>query len=455
MCSGDPSCRSTLGVIGKYLPVLAILVLLYVAPAAAQIDQGPACDPNRIDSGCNDNNPCTVDTCDAATRTCKFTALTCATDSKCSTGTCNPSTGQCVFTPVTCQQDSNLCTTESCNPTTGACESSAPKSCAIDSPCTTGSCNPSTGSCEFTPVTCQQDGDLCTTESCNPTTGQCQSGTPKSCAGDSLCSTGSCDSATGDCKQTPVTCNQDSDKCTTEVCDPSTGNCHSVPANPTPTDCGATICRTPGFWGTHAGTEKAGSSNITQAVITAGGGVLTICGQPISNTVLSDDDSAVEAICVSTSDGIRFQLARQLTSAALNCIVSNGVPDCTSTPLYSTLFSSCNAICANSSSSSASMSSCVSQLDCLNNGGKMLANGFCQTGTCASDGVTPCKVDKGCSDLSVCEPLDGNCHDQLMVNSALGFNFEPPGNAGSSTECNSAIKNGCKVIGSAQSKCQF
>jgi hypothetical protein len=255
--------------------------------------------------------------------------------------------------------------------------------------------------------------------------------------------------------QTPKTCDPDSDNCTSEVCDPATGNCHSVPANPLPDNCGESICRTPGFWGTHAGTEKAGSTNITQAVITAGGGVLSICGQSITNTVLSDDDSAVEAICVNVKDSIVFQLARQLTAAALNCIVSDGVADCSSTPLYSTIFATCNAACATAGTSKATLTNCVNDLDCLNNGGNKLANGFCQTGTCAGDGTTACAVGKACADTSACVPLDGNCHDRLLVNSGLGFNFEPPGNAGSSTECNDAIKNTCKVIGSAQANCKF
>jgi hypothetical protein len=226
-----------------------------------------------------------------------------------------------------------------------------------------------------------------------------------------------------------------------------------VPANPVPDNCGNTICRTPGFWGTHAGTEKAGSQNITQAVITAGGGTLSICGQPISNTVLSDDDSAVEAICVNVKDGSVFQLARQLTAAALNCIVSDGVADCSSTPLYSTLFASCNALCATSGASKAALTACVSQIDCLNNGGQLDVNGNCGGGTCANGDV--CTIGTVCADGLDCAGAPGNCHQQLLVNSALGFNFDPPGAAGSSTECNSAIKNTCKVIGSAQANCKF
>jgi len=512
MCTSDSSCRSFRKVIRgvlSILPALALCLLMgSLGPRAwAQIDGG-ACDPNALDSGCpSDGNPCTNEVCDAGTHTCKsvpricaidnlcntatcnpsnglceYTPKTCgnvdgdlcttdvcnpstgqceagapkscATDNLCSTGSCNSSSGQCEYTPKTCGNvDGDLCTSDTCNPSTGQCEPGAPKNCATDSPCTTGSCNPSTGQCEVQPVTCAQDGDLCTVESCNPSTGQCESGASKNCNDDDLCSTDSCNPSTGQCGHTPVTCPSDSDNCTDEVCDSATGACHSVPANPAPDNCGATICRTPGFWGTHAGVEKSGSQNITQAVITAGGGSLAICGETITDTVLSDDESAVEAICVAPKDSILYQLARQLTAAALNCVVSNGVPDCSQTPVYTAIFASCNAACANPASTKATITDCISQIDCLNNGGKKLGSGMCQTGTCANGAA--CTEGKACADGSSCKGLDNNCHDQLLINSGLGFNFEPPGPAGSSNECNDATKNACKVIGASQTKCTF
>lgn len=401
-----------------------------------------------------DDNHCTTEFCNPANGLCESTApKTCAGDGLCSTGSCDPATGNCVQTPKSCSDDSK-CSTGSCDPATGQC-TQTPKVCANDGLCSTGSCDAASGNCVQTPKSCAQDGNKCTVEACNPANGQCESGAPKFCANDGLCNTGSCDTATGNCKQTPVTCQQDSDNCTTEVCDTTTGQCHSVATNPPPTNCGAAICRTPGFWGTHAGTEKSGSQNITQAVITLGGGVLNVCGQAITNTVLNDDDSAVEGICVNVKDGSIFQLARQLTAAALNCVVSDGVPDCSQTPLFQTLFASCNATCASSSATSSQLTSCINQLNCLNNGGALNASGKCGAGICG-DGVTSCTVGSICADGSECGGIDaGNCHQQLLVNSGLGINFEPPGGAGSSTECNNAIKNACKVVTSAQSKCLF
>src|SRR5882724_6126018 len=401
-----------------------------------------------------DGNLCMTETCNPSTGTCQSGApVTCPSplDNKCSLGSCNPSTGKCVYQPETCAQDGNLCTAESCNPSTGACESGSSKTCASDNLCSVGSCNPSTGQCDFTPITCAQDGNLCNAESCNPATGRCESGASKTCVGDSLCSDSVCDAATGNCKTTnktcaqdddlctieacnaatgkcesgsPTPCTADADICTTEVCDSVSGRCHSVPANPTPPGCGATICRTPGFWGTHAGVEKSTSSNITQAVITLGGGVLNVCGQKITDTVLNDNNSAVEAICTSMKDGAQLQLARQLTAAALNCIVSNGIADCSATPLYSAIFAKCNTICSNTASAKQDVTDCISQIDCLNNGGTGLGNGSCQTGVCAGDGVTACDAGTTCGDGSLCTGLPNNCHDMLLVNRGLGINFE-------------------------------
>jgi hypothetical protein len=431
-----------------------------------------------------DGNLCTAETCNPATGACSSgPSKTCTSDNLCSVGSCNPTSGQCEFTPITCAQDGNLCNTESCNPSTGRCESGATKFCASDNLCSAGSCDPATGNCKQTPVTCAQDGNLCTVEACNPQNGQCQSGSVKTCTqDDDLCtfescnpSTGNCESgprltcaqdnnlctvescvpATGKCASGPTTsCTQDTDLCTTEVCDPVSGQCHSVPANPTPPGCGATICRTPGFWGTHAGVEKSNSTNITQAVITAGGGVLNVCGQRITNTTLSSHNSSVEAICVSPKGTIVLQLARQLTAAALNCVVSNGIADCSATPLYSAIFASCNAACANSGSSTSTLTDCISAIDCLNNGGTGLGNGQCQTGVCG-DGVTACSDSSPCLDGTTCGGLPNNCHDQLLINTGLGFNFEPPGAAGSSNECNDANKNTCTVIGTGVTKCSL
>ena len=186
------------------------------------------------------------------------------------------------------------------------------------------------------------------------------------------------------------------------------------------------ICRTAGFWGTHAGQEKQGSNNITEAVMEAwlfsigmspnfrppsgctdqfgavscnfeppgpagspkecreakrnaetvpsidvfGTSVLDICGQMISlNDVPPPMDPApvVEALCVSPKGDPTIQLARQLTAAALNCIMSGGGPTCAGTSIGSE-FSQCNTVCEDPSQADQT-SLCIEKVDCFNNGG--------------------------------------------------------------------------------------
>src|SRR5262249_34850116 len=145
----------------------------------------------------------------------------------------------------------------------------------------------------------------------------------------------------------------------------------------------------PGFWGTHAcpaeGCEEQGGScaqNITQAVIDASGGI-TICGEPITNTLLNDQQSAVEAICIANAGGAitKKQLARQLTATALNCVVSGGqgpVDVCHGVSIDTT-FLACNTVCTSSSATKTDIGNCISALDCFNNGGTF-ADGVCTPG---------------------------------------------------------------------------
>jgi hypothetical protein len=179
--------------------------------------------------------------------------------------------------------------------------------------------------------------------------------------------------------------------------------------------------------------------NITAAVIDCVDGnclshtandYLLICGEKIDSpdnpfdgtTDINDAASSTEALCVSVKGNPILQLARQLTAAALNCVISGGGADCQGTSLYATAFSTCNAMCVNPLATTAEKTACISELDCLNNGGSF-DNGICTPGG------------------------PGNCHERLLVNEALGLNFEPPGPAGSSDACNAATETKCTVVG--------
>jgi hypothetical protein len=63
---------------------------------------------------CNDNNPCTVDSCDPRTG-CVYTPVDCNDNDACTADSCSPATGQCVHTPIDCN-DNDACTADSCRP---------------------------------------------------------------------------------------------------------------------------------------------------------------------------------------------------------------------------------------------------------------------------------------------------------------------------------------------------
>jgi hypothetical protein len=212
----------------------------------------------------------------------------------------------------------------------------------------------------------------------------------------------------------------------------------------TPTEEAATgpggICRTAGFWSTHG--------TITQAVINAADGCLEVCGEVISTTAVDDANSALEALCTQVQGVPERQLARQLTAAELNCVISGGGGDCTGTEVE-TLVADCNQTCETGVPvNGRNVQACIDEVDCYNNGG-IFALGFCQTGTCSDNGE-PCNEDNRSHCLhpttATCSPLTDSCHAQDLCNEDVGLCFLNPGGATSSKQCNDARKSRCEVV---------
>jgi hypothetical protein len=366
----------------------------------------------------------------------------CGTNDGCVARSCNEDLNRCDSTDLSAQcGTSDQCTDRGCNPTIGTTPgvsgctvtSTAARCDATDTQCNEGSCNPATGCVNTsTAARCDATDTQCNEGSCNPQTGCVNTDTSARCGTDDGCFDKGCNPETGcfnmdesgDCHLDPSI----PDVC--ELCDPSVGTdpgvsgCYvDLSADPicTPQEL---ICRTPGFWGTHGGTEKNRSQNITQGVIDDyAGGSLTICGVTIDSTApVGAGDSALEAMCASPRGDQTIQLARQLTSMALNCAVSEIGANCNGNVALDDLFEDCNKACVGEATATRSVGQCIGEVDCFNNGGHVDGD------SCSFDG--------------------DNCHER-----ELPEEFSPPGPAGSSGACKAARDSGCMVIGDNATQC--
>ena len=211
--------------------------------------------------GCNDNNPCTADSCDPDPEfgclqeprdgeACDNTTvcdgrevcvgdvcdpgepLDCDDDEACTADSCN-ATGGCINSPISGNPPGcdDHCT-ERC--TAGKCEPITPPNCNDGNPSTNDFCDPADGTCHHEPgASCTSnaqcnDGNPCTTDACP--NGKCQNefrpnGT--SCADSSICN-GAETCQSGTCQNgTPLDCDDD-DPCTDDACDPVAG-CSNTP----------------------------------------------------------------------------------------------------------------------------------------------------------------------------------------------------------------------------------
>src|SRR5439155_1450478 len=181
--------------------------MCHTVVAAPSCDDGIVCTTNTCDPMANDGHgACVNDPIPGC----------CSTDAECSdhdlcTGveTCNVRTGMCGHgTPVDCN-DNNVCTLDSCDPMTGMCHfAPQPGCCNTDADCDDGiactedTCDTGTHACSHTD-TCD-DGVFCNgVETCNTNTGMCGHGTPVNCDDSSPCTTDFCDQGIG-CRHTPV-----------------------------------------------------------------------------------------------------------------------------------------------------------------------------------------------------------------------------------------------------------
>jgi hypothetical protein len=195
-------------------------------PDVTVVDTGAPDAGSGACGSCDDDNPCTDDTCDPDSRKCVHVDNTAACDdgNACTTNdTC--SAGKCVGgAPPSCD-DANPCTTDTCDSVKGCVHADNTDPCNDNNACTTNdTC--SGGTCNGATVNCD-DSNVCTTDTCNTNTGcvhtpltatSCDDG--NACTVNDTCSAGTCVAGT------KKNCN-DSNPCTTDSCDTNTGCVHT------------------------------------------------------------------------------------------------------------------------------------------------------------------------------------------------------------------------------------
>jgi len=181
---------------------------------------------------CNDNNPCTDDTCGPSNFICNPTPKPDGTPcpaGPCSAGTCQA--GVCSGLTVSCD-DANPCTVDSCDAATGCVH--APLGCDDGNPCTADSCSTASGACVHAPlsnVPC--GGDACNRTFCD--NGACTEVEPNLCDDHDACTVDRCDPVSG-CSHEAVSCD-DGNRCTADSCDSNQGCVHDGPAQPAKEAC--------------------------------------------------------------------------------------------------------------------------------------------------------------------------------------------------------------------------
>ncbi|GAM23199.1 hypothetical protein SAMD00019534_063740 [Acytostelium subglobosum LB1] len=179
---------------------------------------GSCCSPDR---DCNDNNPCTIDSCpnDYTNDTlkngnwknyCQHTPVVCAPYNKCDLTSCNSATGKCDHSVRQC--DARPCFDATCNPTLG-CQYTA-KNCSINDVCKSSTCDANSGNCVSKDIDCN-DNDPCTVDTCDSKVG-CQH-TPMPCGECKQCNAGQCQEIQG-CQSCSSPCQSPNDLCKEAFC---------------------------------------------------------------------------------------------------------------------------------------------------------------------------------------------------------------------------------------------
>jgi cysteine-rich repeat protein len=172
--------------------------------------------------GCDDTNVCTTDSCDPESGCIyAFNNAACSDDDIC---TINEScvAGQCVSESMLACDDENPCTDDSCDPETGCVHTPNQADCSDDNACTAGD-HCQGGECLTTGMLTCDDANLCTNDNCDPDVGCVYSANNNPCDDGNLCTENDA-CANGKCVGGGnKVCPDDNNTCTTDSCDADSG----------------------------------------------------------------------------------------------------------------------------------------------------------------------------------------------------------------------------------------
>ena len=191
----------------------------------------------------NDGNACTEDACDPANgvaHTPVAAGTSCADANLCNGDEVCDASGSCQSGTLLDVNDGNPCTADSCDAATGATHepATAGTSCADADLCDGAETCNGAGDCQDGSPIDVNDGDPCTADVCEPATGQIfhppqPAGT--TCADEDLCNgTEICDAA-GQCQPGTPPNLDDGDPATVDTCEPDRGPVHRLTPVPDPT----------------------------------------------------------------------------------------------------------------------------------------------------------------------------------------------------------------------------
>ena len=193
--------------------------------------KGGACDGDIVN--CDDANPCTDDSCKAASG-CdhSLNQVPCSDGDACTTGdVCKA--GACVAGPAKTCDDKQACTQDSCVAATGDCAfegkglEGAP--CDADGSVCTKADECKAGKCAPGPVQACDDGNGCTDDGCDPKVGCQHSANVAVCVAGDLCTQGDICKDKACIAGKPTVCAPETG-CTKNACAAQTGKCVTTPA---------------------------------------------------------------------------------------------------------------------------------------------------------------------------------------------------------------------------------